>query len=251
MATTGVRERVERAAEAALQAQGYVSLIEVLMRLQWLPYPHVERWRQGRIECLETMIQAKADKLAAAVRVLDEWTRARGLQPRETAYLARARDHRPLRFSVAGTPEIEQLYRTHWLPATLSPQQQERLTERQSAPPDLVVIAALNPWTCGRCTKTDEDLLLMEDDAPMCLSCVGLGHLVFLPAGDAGLTRRARKLSNQIAVVVRFSRSRQRYERQGLLVEADALQAAGGASPAVDDGSLATVLQFPRARRTK
>ena len=51
-------------------------------------------------------------------------------------------------------------------------------------------------------------------------------HLVFLPRGDAALTRRASKYSTLRAVVVRFSRSRERYERQGLLVEEAALTRA-------------------------
>jgi hypothetical protein len=45
----------------------------------------------------------------------------------------------------------------------------------------------------------------------------------FLPAGDALLTRRVKAKSTRHAVVVRFSKSRRRYERQGLLVEPQAL----------------------------
>lgn len=55
------------------------------------------------------------------------------------------------------------------------------------------------------------------------LALSGLDHLVFLSSGDAGLTRRAHRTSELSAVVVRFSRSRKRYERQGLLVERAAL----------------------------
>ncbi len=47
-----------------------------------------------------------------------------------------------------------------------------------------------------------------------------------LPAGDAALTRRSAKYSERTAVVVRFSRSRGRYERQGVLVEKPALEKA-------------------------
>jgi hypothetical protein len=50
-----------------------------------------------------------------------------------------------------------------------------------------------------------------------------LDHLVYLPAGDAALTRRAKAASRLSAVVVRFSRARKRYERQGARVEEDAL----------------------------
>jgi hypothetical protein len=53
-----------------------------------------------------------------------------------------------------------------------------------------------------------------------------LEHLVFLPRGDAALTRRARNHSRLSAVVVRFSRARKRYERQGVLVEEAAIDQA-------------------------
>lgn len=58
------------------------------------------------------------------------------------------------------------------------------------------------------------------------MSCADLAHLVFLPRGDAALTRRASRYSSLKAVVVRFSRSRNRYERQGVLVEEAALARA-------------------------
>jgi hypothetical protein len=66
----------------------------------------------------------------------------------------------------------------------------------------------------------------MEKGQPLCLSCADLDQLVFLPSGDTALTRRARKHSSLSAVVVRFSRARKRYERQGLLVNEAALAKA-------------------------
>jgi len=51
-------------------------------------------------------------------------------------------------------------------------------------------------------------------------------HLEYVPRGAAARTRRAKKYSGLSAVVVRFSRSRGRYERQGILVEASALERA-------------------------
>lgn len=69
-------------------------------------------------------------------------------------------------------------------------------------------------------------LLVLEEGAPRCLDCADLGHLVFLPRGDTALTRRAREESALSAVVVRFNRRKARYERQGVLVEEEALTRA-------------------------
>jgi len=90
---------------------------------------------------------------------------------------------------------------------------------------ELVVVSPLRDWACAGCGGTDW-LLVMEDRGPICLTCADLDHLVFLPRGDAALTRRARKASRMSAVVIRYSRTRKRYERQGILVEEGALEHA-------------------------
>ncbi len=90
---------------------------------------------------------------------------------------------------------------------------------------ELVVVSPLREWTCRECQGSG-DLLVMEGPGPLCLACAELDHLVFLASGDAALTRRAKAASKLWAVVIRFSRSRKRYERQGLLVEEDALRKA-------------------------
>src|SRR6266508_3165512 len=90
---------------------------------------------------------------------------------------------------------------------------------------DLVVIEPLTEWTCTGCGGSGS-YLLMEDHGPLCLGCADMDHLVFLPAGNAALSRRAKQASGLSAVVVRFSRSRRRYERQGILVEDAALESA-------------------------
>ena len=101
----------------------------------------------------------------------------------------------------------------------------ERSAEAQNPTPDLVVIQPLRDWACAECRESG-DLLIMDEPGPLCLACADLDHLVFLPAGDAALTRRAKKSSGLSAVVVRWSRTRKRYERQGLLVEDAALEQA-------------------------
>jgi len=91
--------------------------------------------------------------------------------------------------------------------------------------PELVVVMPIKDWSCASCGTTGA-FLTMADAGPLCLACAEMDHLVFLPAGDAALTRRAKRASRLSAVVVRFSRARRRYERQGLLVEEPALDQA-------------------------
>lgn len=222
---TSIEQRVAHAAEAALQDHGYVAAVDVLVAMGWLQPVHRDHWQQGRVPCLERVVQAGPGKVSAAMRALPGWARQQGLQPSETAYVARTRDRRTLRFSASGDPSIERAYRTHWVSPALSDAERARVVEQAGRPPDPVVVSPLKDWTCATCGGTG-DLLLMEDDAPLCLTCADLDHLAFLPAGDAALTRRARKASRLSAVVVRFSRPRKRYERQGILVEERALAEA-------------------------
>jgi hypothetical protein len=220
-----LEQRVIAAAEEALAARGFVTAIDVLTRLGWLPPSSERAWRQGRVSYLERAVTANLNKISKAMRYLRGWAASRGLQPSETAYVARARDRRALRFSKSGEPSIELAYRTHWVSPELSERTRERLAERQSRPPDLVVISPTRDWTCTACRGTG-DLLIMDEPGPLCLTCAEMDHLVYLPAGDAALTRRAKAASRLSAVVVRFSRTRRRYERQGVLIEEDALAAA-------------------------
>lgn len=92
--------------------------------------------------------------------------------------------------------------------------------------PGPVVIQPIRDWACAGCGRAG-DLLRMDDAGPLGLPCADLDHLVFLSAGDPALTRRAMRTSSLSAVVVRWSRSRKRYGRQGVLVEDPALADAG------------------------
>ena len=220
---TKLEQRVALVAQKALAEQQFVSCVDVLLGLGWLPPPRLEEWRQGRVDYLERVTQANLGKLSQAMKFFRSWARAQGLVPSETAYVARARGRRPLQFSRSGDPELERAYRTHWVSPALSEAKRSRLVERQSRPADLVVIAPVSEWKCQECSLTG-DLLIMEGEAPLCMTCADMDHLVYLPAGDTALTRRAKRASGLSAVVVRFSRSRRRYERQGILVEEAALE---------------------------
>jgi hypothetical protein len=104
----------------------------------------------------------------------------------------------------------------------------DQQTDTSKKPDEIVVFWTLRDSKCAECHNEigKGAFLRLERDQPYCVECADLDHLEFLPSGDAALTRRARKYSTLSAVVVRFSRSRGRYERQGLLVEEAAVKRA-------------------------
>jgi hypothetical protein len=219
-------DRVARAAETSLATEEYVAPLDVLMGIGWLDASTEKRWRLGQIESLEAALQINPARIAEALQLFHAWVKEKGLLASAAEYVARTPQRQALQFSRSGDAGSESSYRTHWISPELSDRRSERLKEKASRPPDLVVIQPLNrEWACHRCSSTG-DLLMMEQQGPVCLRCAGLGDLEFVPAGDALLTRRAKAKSARFAVVVRFSRARGRYERRGLLVEGHALAEA-------------------------
>ncbi|WP_129662723.1 DUF2293 domain-containing protein [Phytoactinopolyspora endophytica] len=222
MAKVSLRRKVIAAAEDLLEEQRYVSAADLLSGLGWVHPANIERWRTGKIKHLQDLLPVPPERLADAVDHLTEWARERGLQPREVEYIASTRSREPLTFIAGATPEDERALRTHWFAPDYSPAQVEKVVDRQSKPPDLVVVIPTKEWACASCTASG-DFLVMENDEPLCLDCADMGHLEFLPSGNTALTRRAKKASQLSAVVIRWARSRKRYERQGILVEESAL----------------------------
>src|ERR1700732_5361191 len=160
------------------------------------PFKRQVRWR------------STLPRIWEALKLFQSWSTGRGLSASPTHYVARGPQRQTLRFSRSGDPAIEALYRTHWVSQELSEKKRERLAEKASRAPDLVVVQPLkSEWTCHRCGGTGA-LLMMENSGPACLCCVGLDDLEFLPAGEALLSRRVKAKSSRCAVVVRFSRSR-------------------------------------------
>jgi len=103
------------------------------------------------------------------------------------------------------------------------------VNQRTSKQEDLKVFISSRESTCDECKEelgSKAWITLKEGKGALCLACADLDHLVFLPSGDAAVTRRARKHSTLSAVVLKWSKARKRYERQGLLVEEPALRQA-------------------------
>lgn len=109
------------------------------------------------------------------------------------------------------------------------PRREDKASAVRGPTADLKVFISARDSRCDECQEslgTHAWITLAGEKGALCLACADLDHLVFLPAGDAAVTRRARRHSVLAAVVLKWSRARNRYERQGLLVEAAALERA-------------------------
>ncbi|KUI39236.1 DUF2293 domain-containing protein [Mycobacterium sp. GA-2829] len=113
------------------------------------------------------------------------------------------------------------------------------------------VLSTEHAWECDECSAAG-DFFLKGKERGVCLWCAGLGHLEFLPCGDATLTRHARKASRMSAVVMQMNLRRMRHERRGILVEPAAVEFAARECLADSDfrASLSDRLAQPQAEAT-
>jgi predicted CXXCH cytochrome family protein len=94
---------------------------------------------------------------------------------------------------------------------------------------DLKVFISNRESVCSECHEnlgSQAWIFLTREQEALCLSCADMDHLEFLPSGDKALTLRARKYSSLNAIVLKWSKARKHYERQGLLVQKDAIEKA-------------------------
>jgi hypothetical protein len=225
-----LKERVELAANAVLKANGFVGPLELLQQMRLLASSHFTSWQKGIIPKLEDVIQGSPERLHRSFQHFRQWAQDRDMKHVRVPYLRNTTGGEiPLRVTTGADPEWEAFFHTRYIPNNLSSAKTERTVAKLSKPQDIVVFQTVSASViCTEC-KTElfkGNFLFMEKGKPLCLNCADLDHLEFLPSGDAALTRRARKYSRLAAVVVRFARTRGRYERQGLLVEPEAIEKA-------------------------
>lgn len=93
---------------------------------------------------------------------------------------------------------------------------------------DLLIYIIRRDSQCAECGEEllHGSFLYLEKGKPLCLSCADLDHLEFLSRGDMALTLRAKKKSKIYTIVLQWSRTRKRYERQGILAEQEAIEQA-------------------------
>ncbi|WP_197381926.1 DUF2293 domain-containing protein [Mycolicibacterium mengxianglii] len=210
---TTVESRVAHIAEAVLAERQFVTPIDVLVGLGWLKPQGVDYWLRGTTPFLGRLIHKSPDQITGVLDELSVWAHECDLRSWETDYGDRT-------FTEDADPATERAFRTRWAAAEQPAPRIPRVRPRERK-----VMAAESSWECVEC-GVSEDLLLKAKSGGICLDCAGLGHLVFLPAGDAALTRRTKKASRNSAVVVRFNRTRYRTERQGILAENQAIELA-------------------------
>lgn len=221
--------RVLVAAERAFKTHGFVSFVDVMIGIGFLAESNLKVWRLGRIPTIADLLQGGPPKLNRAVELLRQFAREHGpVEPEARFTRQTPRGEEDLQIAPEGLEDKAQYLKLRWMPEHFADENHERKVQKAERATDPVAFIVSRDSKCSECGVEIEqgDMLYMDANEPLCLACAGMGELEFLPAGDTALTRRSTKYSSRKIVVVKFSRSRGRYERQGILAEADAIAKA-------------------------
>lgn len=104
--------RVAGVAGEIVSQQGYVSVIDLFLKIGWLTPDKLTEWKRGRVPYLERVITANLSKISRAMKEFRSWAIHSKLKVHVTVY---QHGSHPLRFSKTGRLAIETAYRTHYV----------------------------------------------------------------------------------------------------------------------------------------
>lgn len=113
-----LEKKINRIAEGLRCGKGYVSPVDLLIKLGYLSPESYEEWRFGRIPYLEKVCMVNLSKLRFIMKKLRAYAASKNLEPRWTVYKKFGKGKKIiLRFSKSGNENIERAYATHYVDA--------------------------------------------------------------------------------------------------------------------------------------
>jgi hypothetical protein len=110
--------QMNTASSELLREKGYISFVDLLLRMGKLTQQDYEAWRNRKVPYLEKVITINLSKICMLLRALHTNSDNGGLRPSHTAYLSWGKGKKvPLRFSKSGDPNLERVWATHFLPS--------------------------------------------------------------------------------------------------------------------------------------
>jgi hypothetical protein len=111
-----LRKKVWVCAGELIAEKGYVSPVDLLVKMERLTPQQVEDWRFRRIPYLERIAKGNLSKMNTILLALREFARSADLKPSLTAYMSWGKGPKQrLRFSKYKNPSVEKKYSTHYV----------------------------------------------------------------------------------------------------------------------------------------
>lgn len=112
-------KRVWKCAGQLVAEKGYVSPVDLLVKMERLTPQQVEEWRFRRIPYLEQVTNGNLAKMNTILLALREFARSAELKPSLTVYMSWGKGPKQkLRFSKYRNPRVEEMYATHYVRQT-------------------------------------------------------------------------------------------------------------------------------------
>lgn len=116
MSKKDLEQKVWKHAEQLVEEVGYVSAIDVLVRMKRLTTKQVEDWRFGRIPYLEKVVLGNLGKMSTILQSLSQFAKVNNLKPSKTYYKKWGKGPKSqLRFSKSNAAHLEEKYATHYV----------------------------------------------------------------------------------------------------------------------------------------
>ncbi|TFJ92672.1 hypothetical protein [Lentibacillus salicampi] len=120
MSRQTIEKMVRRHATELLKEKGYISPVDLLVRMGRLKPKQVEDWHMKRIPYLERVTVGGLGKMNFILKTLQKFASEQNLKPSKTVYKSWGKGpKRQLRFSKTGHPAIEEKYATHYVTKSL------------------------------------------------------------------------------------------------------------------------------------
>ena len=111
-----IREKTRAAATSLIFEKGYVSPVDLYIRMEVISPQDYQDWRMGRITYLEKVTVGGLGKLNTIIEELRIYARSKGWYPSKTDYNKWGKGAKKrLRFTQSGRPSLEELYTTHYV----------------------------------------------------------------------------------------------------------------------------------------
>jgi hypothetical protein len=113
---TEIEKKVRAVSAELLQEKGYVSPLDVLVKMNRITTKQVEDWRMKRIAYLERVMMGNLSKLNHILLSLRKFANEQKLEPSKTSYISWGKGTKQtLCFSKTGNQYMEDLYSTHYV----------------------------------------------------------------------------------------------------------------------------------------
>lgn len=116
MNNSETEKKIKIIISALSDEKGFISSVDVLMRLGCLSQEDYMAWRNGKVPYLEKVCKVNLSKLTTINRVIRQVAAKMNLKPSWTAYNKYGKGTKTrLQFSKTADANIEKAYSTHWI----------------------------------------------------------------------------------------------------------------------------------------